>query len=41
MAEIEALGVAFVVPGHIDMTTPMGRMLAHFLGAAAELNGNL
>ena len=36
MAELEALGVAFVVPGHIDMTTPMGRMLAHFLAAVAE-----
>jgi DNA invertase Pin-like site-specific DNA recombinase len=36
MAEIEALGVAFVVPGHIDMTTPMGRMLP-----LLNLNGNL
>jgi putative DNA-invertase from lambdoid prophage Rac len=41
MAEIEALGVAFVVPGHIDMTTPMGRMLAHFLGAVAEFEREL
>jgi putative DNA-invertase from lambdoid prophage Rac len=36
MAELEALGEAFVVPGHIDITTPMGRMLAHFLAAVAE-----
>lgn len=41
MAELEALGVAFVVPGHIDMTTPMGRMLAHFLGAVAEFEREL
>lgn len=41
MAEIEALGVAFVVPGHIDMTTPMGRMLAHLLGAVAEFEREL
>jgi DNA invertase Pin-like site-specific DNA recombinase len=41
MAEIEALGVAFVVPGHIDMTTPMGRMLSHFLGAVAEFEREL
>lgn len=36
MAELEAPGVAFVVPGYIDMTTPLGRMLAHFLAAVAE-----
>lgn len=41
MAELEALGVAFVVPGHIDMTTPIGRMLAHFLGAVAEFERDL
>lgn len=41
MAELEALGVAFVVPGHIGMTTPMGRMLAHFLGAVAEFEREL
>ena len=41
MAELEALGVAFVVPGHIDMTTPMGRMLAHFLGTTAEFEREL
>lgn len=41
MAELEALGVAFVVPGHIDMTTPMGRMLAHFLAAVAEFEREL
>jgi len=41
MAELEVLGVAFVVPGHIDMTTPMGRMLAHFLGAVAEFDREL
>ena len=41
MAELEAVGVAFVVPGHIDMTTPMGRMLAHFLGAIAEFEREL
>lgn len=41
MAEIEALGVAFIIPGHIDMTTPMGRMLAHFLSAVAEFEREL
>ncbi len=41
MAELEALGVAFVVPGHIDMSTPMGRMLAHFLAAVAEFEREL
>ncbi|MBF0510626.1 MAG: recombinase family protein [Deltaproteobacteria bacterium] len=41
MAELETLGVAFVVPGYIDMTTPMGRMLAHFLGAVAEFEREL
>ncbi|WP_246198256.1 recombinase family protein [Solidesulfovibrio aerotolerans] len=41
MAELEALGVVFVVPGHIDMGTPMGRMLAHFLGAVAEFEREL
>ncbi len=41
MAELEALGVIFVVPGHIDMSTPMGRMLAHFLGAVAEFEREL
>ncbi len=41
MAEMEALGVAFVVPGHIDMSTPMGRMLAHFLSAIAEFEREL
>lgn len=41
MAELETLGVAFVVPGHIDMTTPTGRMLAHFLGAVAEFEREL
>lgn len=41
MAEIESLGVAFVVPGYIDMTTPMGRMLAHFLGAVSEFEREL
>ncbi len=41
MAELETLGVAFVVPGHIDMTTPMGRMLAHFLAAIAEFEREL
>lgn len=41
MAELEALGVVFVVPGHIDMSTPMGRMLTHFLGAVAEFEREL
>lgn len=41
MAEQEVLGVAFVVPGHIDMTTSMARMLAHFLGAVAEFEREL
>jgi len=41
MAELESLGVAFVVPGNIDMTTPMGKMMAHFLGAVAEFEREL
>jgi putative DNA-invertase from lambdoid prophage Rac len=41
MAELESLGVAFVVPGHIDMTTPLGRMLSHFLGAVSEFEREL
>jgi DNA invertase Pin-like site-specific DNA recombinase len=41
MAELEALGVAFVVPGHLDMTSPTGRMLAHFLSAVAEFEREL
>lgn len=41
MAELEALGVLFVVPGQIDMGTPIGRMLAHFLGAVAEFEREL
>ena len=41
MAELESLGVSFVVPGNIDMTTPMGKMLAHFLGAVAEFEREL
>lgn len=34
--ELKSLGVAFVVPGNIDMTTPMGKMMATFLSAVAE-----
>jgi len=41
MAELESLGVAFVVPGNIDMTTPIGKMMAHFLGAVAEFEREL
>ncbi len=41
MAELETLGVAFVVPGHIDMSTPMGRMMAHLLSAVAEFEREL
>jgi DNA invertase Pin-like site-specific DNA recombinase len=41
MAELDSLGVAFVVPGNIDMTTPMGKMMAHFLGAVAEFEREL
>ena len=41
MAELEALGVAFVVPGQIDMSTPMGRMQAHLLSAVAEFEREL
>ncbi len=41
MAELETLGVAFVVPGHIDMSTPMGRMMAHLLSAVTELEREL
>lgn len=31
MAELKTLGVAFVVPGHIDISTPMGRMMTRLL----------
>ncbi|CAE6887483.1 recombinase family protein [Paraburkholderia domus] len=41
MAELEALGVAFVVPGQIDMSTPGGRMQAHLLSAVAEFEREL
>jgi putative DNA-invertase from lambdoid prophage Rac len=41
MAELGALGVAFVVPGQIDMSTPMGRMQAHVLSAVAEFEREL
>jgi DNA invertase Pin-like site-specific DNA recombinase len=41
MAELEALGVAFVVPGQIDMSTPVGRMQAHLLSAVAEFEREL
>ncbi|TDN62171.1 recombinase family protein [Paraburkholderia sp. BL10I2N1] len=41
MAELEALGVAFVVPGQIDMSTPVGRMHAHLLSAIAEFEREL
>jgi putative DNA-invertase from lambdoid prophage Rac len=41
MAELEALGVAFVVPGQIDMSTPVGRMQAHLLSAVAQFEGEL
>ena len=39
--ELKSLGVAFVCPGLVDMTTPMGKMLAHFLGALAEFEKEL
>ena len=41
MAELEALGLAFVIPGQIDMSTPVGRMQAHLLSAVAELEREL
>ncbi len=41
MAELETLGVAFVVPGQIDMTTPTGHILAYFLAAVAEFERQL
>lgn len=41
MAELQELGVAFVVPGSIDMSTAMGKMLAHFLGAVSEFERSL
>ncbi|WP_281370268.1 recombinase family protein [Paraburkholderia sediminicola] len=41
MAELEALGVAFVVPCQIDMSTPVGRMQAHLLSAVAEFEREL
>lgn len=41
MAELEALGVVFVVPGQIDMSTPVGRMQAHLLSAVAEFEREL
>jgi DNA invertase Pin-like site-specific DNA recombinase len=33
--------VAFVVPGQIDMSTPVGRMQAHLLLAVAEFEREL
>jgi len=36
MAELEALGVAFVVPRQVDMSTSMGRMTAKLLSSVAE-----
>jgi putative DNA-invertase from lambdoid prophage Rac len=36
MDELKSLGVAFVVPDSIDMTTPMGKMMATFLSTIAE-----
>lgn len=41
MAELQTLGVAFIVPGHIDMTTPMGKMMATFLAGVAEFEREL
>src|SRR5260370_41432897 len=41
MAELEALGVAFVVPGQIDMSTQVGRMQAHLLSAVAGIERGL
>jgi len=41
MAELAALGAAFVVPGQIDMSTPVGRMQAHLLSAVAEFDREL
>lgn len=41
VAELEALGVAFVVPDQIDMSTPMGRIQAHLLSAVAEFKREL
>lgn len=39
--ELRSLGVAFVVPGNIDMTTPMGKMMATFLAGVAEFEREL
>lgn len=41
MDELKSLGVAFVCPGLVDMTTPMGRMMAHLVGAMAEFEKEL
>jgi len=41
MAELEVPGVAFVVPGQIDMSTPVGRMQAQLLSAVAEFEREL
>ena len=34
--ELRSLGVAFVAPGQVDMTTPAGRMMAGMLSLIAE-----
>ena len=39
--ELKSLGVAFVCPGFVDMTTAMGRMMAHLVGAMAEFEKEL
>jgi len=41
MAELEELGVSFIVPGSIDFDSPMGKMMAHFLAAVAEFERSL
>ncbi|WP_454825182.1 recombinase family protein [Paraburkholderia xenovorans] len=41
MAELEALGVAIVVLGQIDMSAPVGRMQARLLSAVAEFEREL
>lgn len=41
MAELEGLGVSFVIPGSIDFDSPMGKMMAHFLAAVAEFERSL
>lgn len=41
MAELEELGVEFIIPGSIGYDTSLGKMLNHFLAAVAEFERSL